>query len=415
MAPQWPCVALAAFLIGALAYKSISGGSSALPRRIVTAAGPLAPAPTTIVPEELVAPLSPVGTAEPTGTDLVARASSPPSSLMPPSPPLPNPRVRWCEHLARPEECEWWFSQQQLAARSVVTPRVRLPARSCTENCHGRGVCDPLLGVCNCYVGWNGTSCEGRSLRTCNGGSHDGLWMQSHCAGECDESRGWCWCPGKVGVRPMPDSCQVGRMPLSVFAALELRPGPDSSGEWLNGSAAVAPAPGALGRLERQRRSERLVALSRLMLQEPKRRTRLLRRWWFGRGERGWRVEVNVEGVPHAVRRAPRAGATGAASAASSAAVAAAGGGGTGGDGGGGGEEGAGRGEGDAAAAPLFEKLSARRKWKARELLASPGRGEAAAQLRGGGLLAAPQLSSPGRLGRTHLGAGLLCALERRA
>ena len=29
-------------------------------------------------------------------------------------------------------------------------------------------------------------------------------------------------------------------MPLSVFAALELRPGPDSSGVWLNGSTAVA-------------------------------------------------------------------------------------------------------------------------------------------------------------------------------
>ena len=140
---------------------------------------------------------------------------------------MPIPRVRWCEHLAKPDECDnWWFSQQ---APSVVEPRVRLAARACTENCRGRGVCDPLLGVCNCYVGWNGTSCEGRSLRTCNGGSHDGLWMQSHCAGECDENRGWCWCPGKVGERPMPDGCQVERMPLSVFRVrvrARVRPSP---------------------------------------------------------------------------------------------------------------------------------------------------------------------------------------------
>ena len=211
MVSAWPCVALAAFLIAALAYQSMSDASE-MTIRIATSAGPLTPAPTTIVPEELVAPVHATDFVE----HPVARASSLPPP--PPPPPLPSPRVRWCEHLAKPDECDhWWLAQQKQAPSSVVEPHVRLAARTCTENCHGRGVCDPLLGVCNCYVGWNGTSCEGRSLRTCNGGSHDGLWMQSHCAGECDESRGWCWCPGKVGVRPMPDGCQVERMPLSVF------------------------------------------------------------------------------------------------------------------------------------------------------------------------------------------------------
>ena len=66
----------------------------------------------------------------------------------------------------------------------------------------------------------------------------------------------------------MSDGCQVGRMPLSVFAALNLRPGPDSSGAWLNGSVAVAPiergAPG--GREERRRRGERLEVTPSLSL-----------------------------------------------------------------------------------------------------------------------------------------------------
>ena len=44
-------------------------------------------------------------------------------------------------------------------------------------------------------------------------------------------------------------------------------------------------------------------------------------------------------------------------------------------------EEGTGRVEGDAASAPLYEKLSARRKWKARELLATADKGEGAAHL----------------------------------
>ena len=146
-------------------------------------------------------------------------------------------------------------------------------------------------------------------------------------------------------------------MPLSVFAALELRPGPDSSGVWLNGSTAVPQVErGAAARPERQRREARLGALAQRMLKEPRRRARLLRRWWFGRGERGWKVEVSADGVPHAVRRGEEMSTARR-------------------------EEGTGRVEGDAASAPLYEKLSARRKWKARELLATADKGEGAAHL----------------------------------
>jgi hypothetical protein len=166
MPSAWPCAALAVFLIATLLYRSMSDGASEMTVRIVTSAGPLTPAPK-VVPQELVAPL--VHTAD-FVEHLVARASSLPPPL-PPPPPSPSPRVRWCEHLAKPHECEHWYRlAQQMQQNTVVAPRVRLAARACTENCHGRGVCDPLLGVCNCYVGWNGTTCEGRSLRTCNGG-----------------------------------------------------------------------------------------------------------------------------------------------------------------------------------------------------------------------------------------------------
>jgi hypothetical protein len=193
-------------------------------------------------------------------------------------------------------------------------------------------------------------------------------------------------------------------MPLSVFAALELRPGPDSSGVWLNGSTAVAQVErGAAARPERLRREEQLGALARRMLLEPRRRARLLRRWWFGRGERGWMVELSADGVPHAVRRAQEPGTARqeegtarqeagtarqeagtarqeegtarqepgtarqeAGTARGTARVTA---------------RGTARVEGDAASAPLYEKLSARRKWKARELLASADKGEGAAHL----------------------------------
>ena len=177
-------------------------------------------------------------------------------------------------------------------------------------------------------------------------------------------------------------------MPLSVFAALELRPGPDSDGLWLNGSVAVPTAcgkptcRGADGREERGKRSAALERLAERMLHDPARRARVIRRWWFGRRATGggnarrWRVVISEEGVPHAIRffRADERGGAGG-----------------GGGGGGSGMEavnaadvdvagaevdvaGAEAGEGDAAGAPLFQKLSARRKWEPRELLAARAR-----------------------------------------
>ena len=216
--------AVAAFLIAAIGYKSINDGSAALPKRIVRGAGALAPAvpAAAIVPEEYVVPVARLHAehvAAATSTAATAAATElveHPSAVKvparvpppPPPPPFPTPQLQWCEHLTRPDDCNRWFAYQ--AARSVVTPRVRLAARRCEADCHGHGVCDQLTGACNCMAGWNGTACAERNLRTCNGGTNDGLWVQSHCAGECDETRGWCWCPGKIGVRPMPDTCQVG-------------------------------------------------------------------------------------------------------------------------------------------------------------------------------------------------------------
>ena len=52
----WPCAALAVFLIAALLYRSMSDGASEMTVRVVTSAGPLAPAPK-VVPQELVVPL----------------------------------------------------------------------------------------------------------------------------------------------------------------------------------------------------------------------------------------------------------------------------------------------------------------------------------------------------------------------
>ena len=98
--------------------------------------------------------------------------------------------------------------------------------RRCEADCHGRGVCNAATGVCACRAGYNGSSCGTLNPRPCNGGKNDGLWHGSHCAGECDERRGFCWCPGRLRERPMADTCQVKHMPLEAFAALTLKPDP---------------------------------------------------------------------------------------------------------------------------------------------------------------------------------------------
>ena len=141
------------------------------------------------------------------------------------SPPLTPARVppSACAHVLDPSMCPAWVRARdhpERRARGVGLPPQR--PRRCEADCHGRGVCNAATGVCACRAGYNGSSCGTLNPRPCNGGKNDGLWHGSHCAGECDELTGFCWCPGRLRVRPMGESCQPQRMPLDVYAALEL-------------------------------------------------------------------------------------------------------------------------------------------------------------------------------------------------
>ena len=127
MPSAWPCAALAVFLIAALLYRSMSDGASEMTIRIVTSAGPLAPAPK-VVPQELVAPL--VHTAD-FAEHPAARASSLPPPP-PPPPPSPSPRVRWCEHLAKPDECDHWYWLAQQMQQSF-SERYRTVAKQAVQ------------------------------------------------------------------------------------------------------------------------------------------------------------------------------------------------------------------------------------------------------------------------------------------
>ena len=157
-------------------------------------------------------------------------------------------------------------------------------ARNCEADCHGRGVCNRLTGVCACRVGFNGSSCATRNPRPCNG-PKDGLWIASHCAGECDEERGWCWCPGKVHQRPMGEHCQPSHMPLSAFAALGLPPHLDQ-GLLLAGSAPSLPLPQWSDRSaadrELARRKSDFESARRRMYRDPEEARRTRERFWHG-------------------------------------------------------------------------------------------------------------------------------------
>ena len=227
-------------------------------------------------------------------------------------------------HLLR--SCLAWY-----ASRARATDGARRgggAAKPCAPaDCHGRGVCDLQSGVCACEAGFNGTGCEGVNVRVCNGKT-DSLWHASHCAGECDERRGFCWCPGKVGRRTMADTCQVKHMPLAAFAALTLKPDP----AWVlfapNGTQLYDPGFKAMPRPARgaaQRRyGDAFDAYASQLEADPARRARVIHDFWFGDDsggdgaaeaataaaaadeEAGGRLEVviNEYGVPHARRAA---------------------------------------------------------------------------------------------------------------
>lgn len=177
----------------------------------------------------------------------------------------------------------------------------------CAYSCHGRGICDKSTGVCACEAGYNGSFCEEVNVRKCNDRS-DGLWVASHCAGECDERRGWCWCPGKIGERPMVEVCQVKHMPLEAFAALELAPDPQarkydpSTGEEIN-----PMGPGRV-RVRDDARKREFQALQHRLWADPSSRAEVTRSFWYGppkigRNGRDERPQVVVDknGVPHTI------------------------------------------------------------------------------------------------------------------
>ena len=117
----------------------------------------------------------------------------------------------------------YWYTSRLVQLRQNQRRGGR--AKSCEATCHGHGVCDLHPGVCACEAGYNGSACRTINLRECNH-VNDGLWHASHCAGECDERTGYCWCPGRIGERPMADTCQVKHMSVDAFAAFTLKPDP---------------------------------------------------------------------------------------------------------------------------------------------------------------------------------------------
>lgn len=88
-----------------------------------------------------------------------------------------------CKAVSTLRTCRAWYSK-----RDVEQKHHRRLAVQCINNCHGRGVCDKSTGVCACEAGYNGSSCEGVNVRKCNDRT-DGMWVASHCAGECDVKR----------------------------------------------------------------------------------------------------------------------------------------------------------------------------------------------------------------------------------
>ena len=176
-------------------------------------------------PRSVVADLSAAATVS--ARELAPRPSQTSHISLPP-PPAPAPPSAMsttsdCAHVLDPSMCPAWVRARdhpELPTRSLGLPPQR-PQR-CEADCHGRGVCNAATGVCACRAGYNGSACGTLNPRPCNGGKNDGLWHGSHCAGECDELTGFCWCPGRLRVRPMGESCQPQRMPLDVYAALEL-------------------------------------------------------------------------------------------------------------------------------------------------------------------------------------------------
>mmetsp|Transcript_463 Transcript_463/g.1206 ORF Transcript_463/g.1206 Transcript_463/m.1206 type:complete len:785 (+) Transcript_463:202-2556(+) len=130
--------------------------------------------------------------------------------------------------------------------------------------------------------------------------------MASHCAGECDVTTGFCYCPGRVGVRPLPDTCQPSHLSLDAFAAIVLRPDPASPGLSPRDGSVVEPKP--VDRQARDSRMQRLEARGADFRRRPEQRANVLGRLWYGAAE-GAAAAIAFDaqsGVPRTVGPRPR-------------------------------------------------------------------------------------------------------------
>ena len=217
----------------------------------------------------------------------------------PPRPPSAPSTTSGCTHVLEPSTCLAWVEardQSELPVRSGLPPQ---RPRRCEADCHDRGVCNAETGVCACRAGYNGTACGSLNLRPCNGGKNDGLWHGSHCAGECDELTGFCWCPGRLHMRPMGESCQPVRMPLDVYAALELYTD-IWEGTSADGKRVLDSCPAA-DHAKQQRRKRELDRRVRELRRDPAQRGAVLRQYWASGNGSLLDVSIRSEtGVPHA-------------------------------------------------------------------------------------------------------------------
>ena len=242
-------------------------------------------------------------------------STTPPASLRSRAPPAGDPywssrkHALHCGGLLLDETvCAAWYTSRLVHLRQSQRRGGR--AKSCEANCHGHGVCDLQTGVCACEAGYNGSSCRSTNLRECNH-VNDGLWHASHCAGECDERTGYCWCPGRIGERPMADTCQVKHMSVDAFAAFTLKPDP----AWIRFAADGSKVDGGVLSLQQPMKTKIQNAFAKdlqqrsdLFRKNPAKRAAAVSRFWFGNSSNSRSSLSNVQvtiseyGVPHATR-----------------------------------------------------------------------------------------------------------------
>ncbi|KAF3328054.1 glucuronosyltransferase [Carex littledalei] len=94
-----------------------------------------------------------------------------------------------------------------------------LGGKKCKNNCSGQGICNQDLGVCRCFHGYAGKSCEVVLQLECNQpASKDhpfGEWLVSICPAHCDKTRAMCFCGNgtKYPNRPVAEYCGFQTIP----------------------------------------------------------------------------------------------------------------------------------------------------------------------------------------------------------